>query len=61
MISSPSIPPIPTPPAPPQPPILTTTPPNARGPGGNSIMGFGATIQGNTNPSNTGSKTLLGQ
>lgn len=59
-------PPLPTaPPAPPNPPLFGSSATKSAGARQRSqagtAQGFGGTILGNTNPTNTASKTLLGQ
>jgi len=66
MISTPSPPPLPpAPPPPPNPPIfgsaVTAAAGNRQSAMAGQAQGFGSTILGQTNPSNTGQKTLLGQ
>lgn len=61
MISTPQIP---TPPTPPNPPQFGSTFQRTaadRQRQGAGVSGFGGTILGNSNPANTGAKTLLGQ
>jgi hypothetical protein len=64
MISMPSPPPPQMPPPPPNPPMFGSQMNAAgrnQGAQVNPNAGFGATILGTGNPSNTGQKTLLGQ
>lgn len=63
MISKPQTPPLPPMPPPPANPPMFGGDPATRQAGAqvNPRAGFGGTILGQTNPANTGQKTLLGQ